>query len=121
MKIELAFIAIFLALLPSPAPAREAREQGRIEFLLHEVGTAKGVTFIRNGANYEGEAAAKHLRRKLDYAGERLHTAEEFIQFCATESSFTHRKYLVRLPDGTTEEAAVYFSGLLKEFDHAQR
>lgn len=120
MKIQLVLAAVLLAALPSPAPAREAREQERIEFLLHEVGTAKGVTFIRNGANYEGEAAAKHLRQKLDYAGERLHTAEEFIQYCATESSFTHRKYLVRLPDGKTEEAAVYFSGLLKEFDHTR-
>ncbi len=77
----------------------------------------KDVVFIRNGSEYGGRAAAQHLRQKLDYGGERLKTAENFIKYCATESSFSHRKYHVRTSDGATEEAAEYFSGLLREFD----
>jgi Family of unknown function (DUF5329) len=45
---------------PGFAMAREAREQQRIDFLLHSVETAKGITFIRNGTEYDGTAAAKH-------------------------------------------------------------
>ncbi len=109
-----------LALLPPWASARDAHEQARIDFLLHSVETAKGVIFIRNGSEYGGPAAAQHLRQKLNYGGERLKTAENFIKYCATESSFTHRKYQVRTSDGVMEEAAAYFNNLLREFDQKQ-
>jgi hypothetical protein len=113
---------VLLALFhPGFAMAREAREQQRIDFLLHSVETAKGITFIRNGTEYDGTAAGKHLRDKLSYAGERVKTAEQFIQYCATESSMTHRKYTVRLADGRTVDSAVYFAGLLHEWDQQKR
>lgn len=104
-------------MIPLLLCAREAREQARIDFLIHGVETAKGVVFIRNGSEYDGAAAGKHLRMKLNYAGERLKTAEDFVKYCATESSLTHRKYHIRLADGTTAEAAVYFADKLREFD----
>ena len=97
--------------------ARDAREAARIDFLIHGVETAKGVVFIRNGAEYDGVAAAKHLRMKLNYAGERLRTAEEFVKYCASESSLTHSKYKIRLADGTVSDAAAYFTRQLREFD----
>ncbi len=53
---------------------------------------------------------------KLNYGGERIKTAEQFVEYCATESSVTHRKYQVRLADGKTEEAAIYFNGLLRDW-----
>jgi hypothetical protein len=113
---------ILLALFdPGPARAREAREQQRIDFLLHSVETAKGMIFIRNGTEYDGSAAAKHLRDKLAYAGERVKTAEHFIQYCASESSMTHRKCTVRLADGRTVDSADYFAGLLREWDQQTR
>lgn len=121
MNVYLALAAACLALFPVPAQARDSGEQARIDFLLHSVETAKGVTFIRNGSDYEGAAAAKHLRAKLNYAGERLKTAEDFIKYCATESSLTHRKYQVRTADGTTTEASLYFTSLLREFDREQK
>ncbi len=79
--------------------------------------TAKGIVFIRNGSEYDGPAAAKHLSMKLKYAGERTQTAEQFIQYCASESSMTHRKYTVRLENSTTVDSATYFAGLLREWD----
>lgn len=116
-KICVAAAALLFGLPRPVALARDAREQARIEFVLGHIAHAQDIVFIRNGAEYGGEAAAKHLRRKLDHAGGRLHTAEEFIHYCATESSRTHEKYLVRLPNGETTEAAKYFSILLQEFD----
>lgn len=112
-------LAAVLALLVIPVSifARDAHEQGRIDFLIHAVETSKGLTFARNGSEYDGLAAARHLRMKLDYAGERVKSAEEFIKHCASESSVTHRPYRVRTADGATVDAAIYFTEQLREFD----
>lgn len=114
-------ILMLVALLPSSAWARETREQARIDFLIHGVETSSGVKFIRNGSEYDGVAGAKHLRMKLGYAGERVKTAEEFVKYCASESSFTHQKYKIRAADGTTSDAATYFHARLHEFDERKQ
>ena len=122
MNSRLVFLLLMLvALLPSPAWAREAREQARIDFLIHGVETSSGVKFIRNGSEYDGVAGAKHLRMKLGYAGERVKTAEDFVKYCASESSFTHQKYKIRAADGTTSDSATYFHARLREFDERKQ
>ncbi len=115
---SLAFsVLTFLLFLPAILFAREAREEARIDFLIHGVETSAGIKFIRNGSEYDGAAAAKHLRMKLNYAGARLKTAEDFVKYCASESSLTHRKYSIRLADGTTMDATTYFTEQLRKFD----
>lgn len=113
-------LALFVSLL-AVAVARDARQQARIDFLLHEVETARDATFIRNGTDHDAKAAADHLRMKLKYAGERVKTAEDFIKGCASESSITHRKYRVRLPDGKTLDAGDYLTEKLHEFDRGKQ
>ena len=108
---------VAVLLVPSLLFAREAREQQRIDFLLKTAETSRRIVFIRNGSEYDGHAAAQHLRQKLNYAGERIKTAEQFIQYCASESSLTHRKYTVRLENGATVDSATYFTGLLRDYD----
>ncbi|MGI9088000.1 MAG: DUF5329 family protein [Chthoniobacterales bacterium] len=118
MHRHVAFIILSLLLsLPTILFARDAREQARIDFLLHGVENAAGIKFIRNGSEFDGPAAAKHLRMKLNYVGERLKTAEDFVKYCASESSLTHQKYKVRLPDGRVQDAAGYFTDQLRKFD----
>ena len=120
MKTALFFLG-FLASLASVALARDARQQARIDFLLHEVETSRGVVFIRNGADHDGASAGKHLRMKLGYAGDRVQTAEDFIRYCASESSLTHQKYKVRLADGKTMDASEYFTEKLRAFDRERQ
>ncbi len=110
-------VLALIASVPCSLHARDAREQARIDFLLHGVETATNVKFVRNGTEYDGVTGAKHLRRKLDYAGERVKTAEDFVKYCATESSFTHQKYKIRAADGTMTDTATYFHAKLREFD----
>lgn len=117
MRIRLPIICLLVVLLSPFSLARDGREQQRIDFLIHSVAASKGLTFIRNGSDYDGGAAAKHLQMKIDYAGDRVKTAEEFVKVCASESSMTHRKYTIRLADGSTTDAAVYFAAKLREFD----
>lgn len=119
LKTHLLRLALVLALIPTVALAREAREQARIDFLIQSVEKADDATFIRNGSAYQGPAAAAHLRMKLNYVGERVKTAEQFIKYCASESSFTHRKYSVRTADGKATDAADYFAARLREFDQS--
>ena len=112
------FIAAFAFLLSVTAlSARDAREQARIDFLLRQVETSAGIRFIRNGTEHDGPAAAKHLRTKLNAAGARVVTAEDFVKYCASESSMTHQKYQVKLADGTVLDAAAYFRTQLHKFD----
>ncbi|MEP6937343.1 MAG: DUF5329 family protein [Chthoniobacterales bacterium] len=121
MKGYLIALGVLLAFLPALVLGREGHEQQRIDFLIQSVESSKGIRFIRNGSEFDGVAAAEHLRMKLNYAGERVKTAEEFVKYCASESSMTHRKYKIRLADGTTSDAATYFAAQLREFDQHHR
>lgn len=118
MRPFLLFALAALVSLASPAlEARDAREQARIDFLLRAVETSAGIKFIRNGTEHDGPAAAAHLRSKLGAAEGRVATAENFIKYCASESSMTHQKYKVKLADGTVLDAAAYFQAELRKFD----
>ena len=101
--------------------AREPQEDKRVEYLLSSMKALPNAVFIRNGSEYKAETAEKHLRQKLDYAGERLKTAEQFIDYCATKSSMSGRVYQIRFSDGKTVEAAVFLHSKLVEFDQRQR
>jgi hypothetical protein len=108
-------------LFPTALFGRDAREQQRIDYLIQSLGSLKGTVFIRNGSEYDAQAARDHLQRKLNFAGGRVKTAEEFIKYCATESSISHQPYKIRFADGTLVETASYFREKLKEFDQRKR
>jgi hypothetical protein len=84
-------------------------EQAKIEALIGAVEAMPKAVFIRNGTEYTAARAADHLRLKWHNAGGRVRTAEQFITYCASESSMTGRKYQIRFPDGRTVESAVFF------------
>ena len=109
-----------LLALPAAAQARAAREQQRIDHLIAEVGRLDKAVFIRNGDEHQAKEAAAHLRKKLDYAGDRIATAEQFIDKAATASWFSRKKYTIRFADGRTVEAAAWLRVRLKAFDAAQ-
>jgi hypothetical protein len=114
-KIDIVLVlSLFCASL---AFARDAREQAGIDYVIGSLGSLKGAVFIRNGTEYDAKAAQDHLRSKLKYAGERVKTAEEFVKYCASESSMTHEAYRIRFADGTSTKTADFFASKLKEFD----
>jgi hypothetical protein len=102
------------ATTPTPAPAAVAArpvltEQAKIEALIGAVEAMPKAVFIRNGSEYAAARAADHLRLKWHNAGRRVRTAEQFIKYCASESSMTGRKYQIRYPDGRTVDSAAFF------------
>jgi hypothetical protein len=72
-------LLLLLCLIPITAHAREASESARIEHIISSVEKLSGAEFIRNGTEYDPKKAGEHLRMKLDKAGDRVKTAENFI------------------------------------------
>ena len=91
-------------------------EQKKIEDLIGEIANLHDARFIRNGSEYGVDQAVDHIRTKLRYAGSRVKTAEDFINYCATGSSVTGEKYLIRFGNGQTVESAVFLRGKLAEY-----
>ena len=52
-------------------------------------------TFIRNGTEYPASDARAHIERKYGYVKSRVNSAEDFIKFTATQSSFSGKPYRV--------------------------
>jgi Rieske Fe-S protein len=104
--------------LPRPAAATpHLSEAQKIQALIHSVETLQGAVFIRNGSEYDAAKAADHLRRKLDYAGDKVKTADQFIDKLATGSSMTGKAYQIRFADGRTIDSAVYFREQLRKLE----
>ena len=79
-------------------------EWEKIEHLLALV-ESSDVTFIREEKEYSGKEAGAHLRRKLESAGPKVATVEEFIDQIASRASTTGEPYQIRMPDGTVMAA----------------
>jgi len=110
---------------PAPRPGNSAPSQlteaAKIEALIASVEQLQGAVFIRNGSEYDGHKAAAHLRRKLDYAGSKVRTAEQFIDYLATGSSMTGKPYKIRFADGHSVDSAVYFREQLRRLQPPAR
>ena len=69
---------------------------------------SSGCEFNRNGTWYKADKAVAHLNQKYEYLlGKNLiSTAEDFIERAATESSMSHKAYLVKCSDNESKSAA---------------
>ena len=96
------------------APTHAMTEVEKIQSLITTVEKSQGLQFIRNGSAHDPAAAANHLRLKWKNAGKRVHTAEEFIRYCATGSSMSGKPYQIRFASGKTVNSADYFHAQLR-------
>ena len=92
-------------------------ESARIEYLLTSIAALSDAQFVRNGSAYDAKAAVEHLRSKLRYAGSRVRTAEDFIRYCASESSVSGKPYEIRFSDGRVMSSADFLRQKLLQFD----
>lgn len=113
------FLSLLLCLIPITAMARDAKQDARIEHLISSVTTLRGAKFIRNGTEYDTDAAASHLRMKLGKAGDRVKTAEDFINGLVSKSSISGKPYQIRKSDGSLTDTRPFFYTRLKEYDKA--
>ena len=116
MKKILIAAFVILALFSGALSAQDNIEKKKIEYLISSVENLKGAIFIRNGSEYDGKAAAEHLRMKLKNAGGYVQTADDFIRLCASQSYITGKPYMIRLSNGKTIKSEEYFREKLKEY-----
>jgi Family of unknown function (DUF5329) len=107
---------LFVLAVPFMARAAESGEAQKIQYLIQSIANLKDAKFVRNGTEYGGDQAADHLRLKLKNAGERIKTAEQFIEYCATKSSQSGQAYTIRYSDGRVVESAVFLRARLSEY-----
>lgn len=113
---SIAVLLIILCSLVGIAHAQEPSEISKINFLISSVEALEGAKFIRNGSEYDTQSASKHLHLKLKAAGDKIKTADDFIQFCASRSSMTGDPYLIIFADGTTQRSELFFREKLNTF-----
>jgi hypothetical protein len=83
-------------------------EQRLIDELITQVENMHDITFIRNGMSYDSGKAASHMRDKLAYFRNDIHTADDFIRLCATRSEMTGLHYKVKDASGVSQDAAEF-------------
>ena len=88
-------------------------EDQKIEKLIRLVETSD-MTFNRNGTDYDGKAAADHIRQKLAAADPKPKTALEFIDTIASRSQMSGKEYTVKLRDGTVMTSAQWLKKQLE-------
>ena len=106
-----------LVMFAGAVSAQDTIEKKKIEFLISAVENLKGAQFIRNGTEYNGKEAAVHLRVKLQKAGDRVRTADDFIRLCAAKSLLSGKPYMIRSSDGKTIKSEEFFREKLKEYN----
>jgi hypothetical protein len=106
-------IALFCALIVSPICAAEGPARAEIDYLLRCIETSNG-KFIRGGTEYSPKEAADHLRMKLEKAGTRVKTAEDFITGIASKSYLNGKPYQIKLPTGSVQPAGPWLTAALE-------
>ena len=91
-------------------------EARKIEYLIAAIEALPNAQFVRNGTAYDAKSAADHLRVKLQNAGARVATAEDFIRLCASASSISGLPYQIRFADGSMVTSETFLRQKLLEF-----
>jgi len=109
-------LASFLTLLLTAAItlALDPQTKAEIDELLNYTKTS-GVRFIRGGTEYSAAEGAQHLRDKLDKAGNRVKTTDDFITGIASTSYLSGKPYLVKFADGHTQPTSEWLKAHLAE------
>ncbi|PLX19891.1 MAG: hypothetical protein C0599_10080 [Salinivirgaceae bacterium] len=92
-------------------------EKQKIEALIKSVEELENAKFYRNGSLYDAKTAAKHLRMKLNNAGNRVKTTIDFIDKIASKSSMSGNSYKIVFADGHEVKTRDYFLKRLRELE----
>ncbi|NDF11659.1 MAG: hypothetical protein EB060_02445 [Proteobacteria bacterium] len=113
-------MCVVLLNIAGVAFAKELTESDKITYLLNTVGNAH-VMFQRNGKNYSATEAKDHLKMKLDKAGDRIKTADAFIDYIASKSSMTGEPYYIILADGKKVPSAEWLHAKLDGLEKTKK
>jgi len=64
-----------------------------VEYLLSFIKTNSSCLFVRNGREYTGTRAHRHVLRKYEYFRDEIKSTEDFIALSASESTISGESY----------------------------
>src|SRR5258706_3752696 len=108
---------LLAAALVLGALAAAPSEAAKIEALIQSVAQLSNASFVRNGTAYDARTAADHLRTKLENAGSRVKTAEDFIRHVGSTSSVSGEPYQIRFDDGRVVTSEAFLRARLAELE----
>ena len=89
------------------------KSQQEIQHLLEYV-KLTDCQYERNGTHHTGMEAVEHIQKKYDYYLDDIKTAEDFIEYSATQSKMSGKKYKVHCK-GISEQTSQDW--LMKELE----
>lgn len=96
------FLALVLLICSNSIYANISENSiAEINYLISVI-TDSECIFNRNGTDYRGNEAIKHIRKKYDYFKEEIKGTRDFILYAATKSELSGRKYTVTCKDEET-------------------
>jgi hypothetical protein len=108
-------IAAYAAAVP---PAAALTEGEKIDALIRTVESRNDLHFIRLGTTHTAAEAANMLRVKLSFAGDRVKTVNDFIEYVATQT-LSGSPYFVVYPDGKQVTSAEFLRQELKRIERS--
>jgi hypothetical protein len=108
-------VAILLVLVQLTIPVRADSSAAEIAYLLRFIRESP-CTFIRNGSDYDGAAAADHIEAKYEHFKDEIRTAEDFIDRAATKSELSGAPYQVQCGSGAKVAAAEWLRDTLHSY-----
>ncbi len=117
---KIAFIALLLVGVSAWADGVPPVAQQEINHLFSYL-KGSGCQFSRNGSWYTPQEAVDHLNDKYQYLihHDMVNTAEDFIEYAASKSSWSGKPYLVKCGSGAAEETAGWFRAELQKYRKA--
>ena len=109
----LSIVMATLILLPGVGAASET--EAEIEYLVRTVGSSD-CTFIRNGKRHSAEDAEDHLRMKYRRGKKYAATAEDFIKYLASASSWTKKPYFIECTGNEAVPTGDWLTAHLDEY-----
>ena len=114
MRVSLNRVLAALVIFALPLVAASATMDEEIDALLDAVATSECL-FVRNGKEYDVDAAVSHLQLKRKNGGRYFKTTEQFIERIASKSSFSGKPYEIRCSEAPAQSASDWFSDRLQE------
>jgi hypothetical protein len=118
MKIPvlLSWLTILVNLIPLTGfPGSDETRDREITYLLNAVATSD-CTFFRNDVPYSSSEAAVHIGKKYDYLRDKIGSAEEFIELCASQSSMSGKPYMIKCGDSDAVPSRAWLKNRLDDF-----
>lgn len=97
----------------------QAAMQDEIKHLLNYVQSTQCI-YERNGDMHSGEEAVEHIEKKYAYFSDDIESAEDFIKYAATKSTFSGKHYKIHCEDKTSMSSSEWLLSELARYRQNQ-